>query len=454
MPLLVDSLIVNGHILTVDGGDRVIDDGAIAVRDGAIVCVGTTADVGAKCNARDRIDCGGGIVHPGFIDAHIHVSQYAARSALPRMAGGAINMGHWKAELTPQDEHASAMLAAIDYLSCGYTGFVDPGTIFAPDAVADVARDTGIRVWLTDPYVADLAGRLAERVPELASPAFLARWPRDTDEAMARVGSQLFRNRDPSSRVRAFVGLYGEATASPALLAHASGVAKEAGVRMHMHAGYQPKAYLAEETALGCTLTEHLDRHGWLASHATLVHMNLVRDAEIRQFADAGMRVVWCPWGQLQAIGGGGAQPRMVQLIRAGVPVGLATDIPRVCNFDGLGMLAMAGAAASGTPVGDDEVLRARTLSAAACVGAERELGSIEIGKRADIVIRHPVSSEDLRISAAYETAILAERTSVATVLVDGVVVFEAGRPTKVEAADIRHEARMSAARIAARIGL
>ncbi|TGS89746.1 hypothetical protein EN820_54805, partial [bacterium M00.F.Ca.ET.177.01.1.1] len=97
--------------------------------------------------ASDQLfDAAGGAVHPGFIDAHVHVSQYTARSVLPLMDGKPITMGHWKGELTPEDEYASARLAALNYLKCGYTGFVDPGTVFEPDAIGVVSDESGIRI--------------------------------------------------------------------------------------------------------------------------------------------------------------------------------------------------------------------------------------------------------------------------------------------------------------------
>ncbi|MGT2466509.1 hypothetical protein ACVOMV_18035 [Mesorhizobium atlanticum] len=75
-------------------------------------------------------------------------------------------------------------MAAVDYLKSGHTGFVDPGTIFSPDAVASVSEEFGIRVWLTDAYVADAGEELKRHFPELASDSFLARWPKNRDEAL------------------------------------------------------------------------------------------------------------------------------------------------------------------------------------------------------------------------------------------------------------------------------
>src|SRR5262249_54016604 len=133
-PRTVDLVVRHGVVLTVDPSDTVHRDGAVAIDRGRIVGVGSTGEIDCTFKGRSEIDAQGGVVRPGYIDAHVHVSQYTARSVLWRMGAGPVTMGHWKAELRPEDEHASTALAAIDYLSCGYTGFVDPGTIFEPDA--------------------------------------------------------------------------------------------------------------------------------------------------------------------------------------------------------------------------------------------------------------------------------------------------------------------------------
>src|SRR6188508_2197942 len=88
-----DLLIVNGHVVTVDDANRIVDGGAIAISGHSIVAVGPTNAVSERYRARRTIGAGGALVHPGFIDPHIHISQYTSRSVLPRMEGTAVTMG-------------------------------------------------------------------------------------------------------------------------------------------------------------------------------------------------------------------------------------------------------------------------------------------------------------------------------------------------------------------------
>lgn len=447
-----DLLIRNAVVLTVDATDAVIEHGAIAVTGGRIVAVGADAELHARYDAQRVLDAQGAVAHPGFIDAHVHVSQYTSRSVLARMEGTSASMGDWKSVLTPADEEASAALASLDYLKSGYTGFVDPGTIFEPDVVAAVAERMGIRVWLTDPYVADLGPALSRKYPEFANPAFIARWPQNLAQALNRMGAQLFRNREPRSLVRAFIGLYGEGTDSRELLRAALTLASTNGVRVQKHLGYSPKAYREEEAALGTGMLEHLRDEELLSPHLTLIHMNVVRPNDVALLSSRGVRVVWCPYGQLQMVGRSSAEGRMAQLSRAGVSIGIGSDIARATHVGSLGTLAVGAAAATGVPLSGREILRMRTLGSAATIGAEASVGSIEAGKCADIVLRKPEASEHLGLDPALEFGVIAGADSVATVIVDGRVVFERGELLSADEPGIVSRARESARSLLSRV--
>jgi 5-methylthioadenosine/S-adenosylhomocysteine deaminase len=453
-PEACDLIVHNATLLTVDADDRVIVPGALAIRAGRIIAVDADKAVRDRYTGRQQLDAGGAIVHPGFIDAHIHVSQYTARSVIGLMEGTAVTQGHWKGALRPEDEHASAMLAAVDYLKCGYTGFVDPGTIFEPDAVAPVAEQAGIRIWLTDPYVADRGETLRADLGYLVSDSFLARWPRDLEDALKRIGTQLFRNKQSDGLVKAFIGIFGEDTDSPELYRAAFDMARANDVRFQEHLGYVPATHRAHEKRLGRPILQHLEDEGLLAAHVTFIHMNLVREDEVALLARNGVRIVWCPYSQMQMLGRGGAEPRMTALHRAGVPVGIASDIPRTHNFDALGTLAMAASSAAGDPMAFREILRALTVGAAATVGADAETGSLEAGKRADFVVRQPAASESFGFDPPLEGAIIGGQHSVRAVFVNGISVLQDGNFERCDEHAVHAAAHASARSLASRIGL
>lgn len=451
-PSPCDLLITGGVVVTVDADNRVLRDGAVAINGAHIVDVGPSSDLRRCYRANETIDAGGAVVRPGFIDAHIHVSQYTSRSVLPLMDGTSITMGDWKGALTPEDEHASASLAALDYLRAGYTGFVDPGTIFEPDAVAAVADEIGMRIWLTDPYVADRGQELAAYSPELVSPSFLARWPRSTEEALKRVGSQLYRNKIKDGRVHAFIGIYGEDTGTAELHGASLQAARDANVQFQEHRGYVPKSVHDHERELGRSMIAQLGDDGVLGPGTTFIHMNVVHAGDVPLLSVSGTKIIWCPYGQLQMIGRGDAEPRMVELYRAGTGVGLATDIPRMMNFETLGSMAIAASSAAGNPATGFEVLRMRTIGAAQTVGADREVGSIEIGKRADIVVDTVSQSKQFGLDVGVEVGVLG-LTFPRHVIINGEVVWRDRRP-RMEIQPIVDRARRSCRAVASRIGL
>jgi cytosine/adenosine deaminase-related metal-dependent hydrolase len=446
----VQGLIRHGRILTADEANTVIEDGAIAFDEGRVVALGPTQELDRFYRGHSVIDAQGAIVRPGFIDAHIHVSQYTARSVLPRMGTGPLNMGHWKGEIRPEDERASAALAAIDYLACGYTGFVDPGTIFEPDAVAPIADDVGIRIWLTDPYVADRGQQLGETSPELVSGNFLARWPKSKEEAAARIGSQLWRNRS-NGLARAFVGIYGENTETDDLLSHAIGVARAEAVQFQMHLGYTVEGYRVRTDALGCTPLRSIAERDGLDAGQSYTHVNYVDDADASLIAANRPALIWCPYGTLQMIGHGGVRNRMSELERAGAAIALATDIPRAVNFDGIAGVALGCAAACGQTVDPWQLLAMRTRHAAVSVGAGDVAGRLAPGFSADIVVERP---HELDVLPVWESAILSGRGTVLHVFVAGRQVVSDGELNTVDVGGVREKARESTHALLCRIGL
>ena len=254
--------------------------------------------------------------------------------------------------------------------------------------------------------------------------------------------------------MKAFVGLYGEATESPELYKAALDLARDHGVLLQEHLGYLPAFQLKREKMLGRPQLKWFEERGFLAPHVTFVHMNLVREDEVFLLSKHGVRVVWCPWGQLQMLGQPGAQARMIEMHRSGVAVGIASDIPRVADFDALGTLATSAAAASGRPATPCEILRMRTLGAAATVGAEGELGSLEVGKRADFVVRRPAVSVNFGFDPGLEMAVIGGRDTVEAVFVGGRHVVHRGQVVTLDAGAVVAEAHRSARALACRVGL
>src|SRR5262249_18955981 len=153
--------------------------GAVAISGRDIVAVGPERDVMTAYEGKRSIDAFESVVHPGFVDAHYHATMHTSRGVLESLFGapGGDNarasfgvFSRWMNLLEPEDEFASAQLACLEMVRNGVTCFLDPGTAFEPERVAEAARKVGVRASLTDPFVWDVEGGLQmaseiERVP-------------------------------------------------------------------------------------------------------------------------------------------------------------------------------------------------------------------------------------------------------------------------------------------------
>ena len=452
-----DLLIRNGRILTLDADRRIVPVGAIAIAGHRIAGIGAESEIVRRFHARRVLDAAGAQVHPGFIDGHFHVNQHSARGfnrLLATRTNGRVNFADWKAALQDDDEYASSALACLDLLQHGYTGFVDGGTAFSPDAVADAARATGIRGWVADPYLWDRR-ELMDHVPSLISRSLEDRAPFDTDRALRRLGAELRRNSDPDALVRGYVALYGLGTASDELQRAAKDCANRHRVALIQHVGYTARMTSAEEAQQGRPAIVRLAELGILGDTSTLVHVNVVRNGEIRPLAESGSSVVWCPVGFLLHAAPEGVRSRVAELHGAGVNIGLGTDSAADCAVGDIGCLARHAAAQSGWDVSPDSLLEMMTIRAARSIAAQDEVGSLEVGKRADVVIRRSDAAEaQPGMDDAHHLAVLGRAASVDTVIVDGRIVLRKGHSTLVDEHVVFADVKASVERMLGRLGL
>ena len=141
-----DIIIRNGYVLTVDKRRTIYATGAIAVTGDTIQAVGCERDVLAEWEGKLVFDAQGAVVHPGYIDAHVHIVHGTCRGVFDSsQTAGRLNFADWKADVTDEDEFDATALASVEALRRGFTGFIEPGSIFEPDAAAKAAEAVGVR---------------------------------------------------------------------------------------------------------------------------------------------------------------------------------------------------------------------------------------------------------------------------------------------------------------------
>ena len=432
-----DLLIQNGQMLTMDAERRIIAPGALAIAGARILAVGPDAELRSRFDALESIDAEGGIVHPGFIDAHNHIVHTTCRGVFSNIFdvdAAAIKFADWKADVTAEDEAAATAMAAVEMLASGFTMFIEPGTLFSTHAAAEAVERVGMRALFSPPYLWDRRETLAA-MPGLESDSLTARVPIDS--------------------ARGFVFVYGVGTATPELLQAAHACARAAGVPLHLHAGYSPGEGEIYREVTGFSQLVHLQQLGVLDKHTVIVHANLLDEDEEAAIRATGCQIVWCPVSFFSLGIARSAPFRMAERHRAGVRVSLGVDGAFDCTPAELMRSAHFAARVCDDPISEDALLEMQTVHAAAAAGLDAELGSLEPGKRADVVVRSPRAAGAYPANnPAHLLALTLGNGSVDTVLVNGDVVFSRGRPTRVDELEISRAVTESVIARARRLNL
>ena len=452
-----DLLIRNGYVITVDAQRQVFSPGAVAVRGQTVAAVGPEREIVSSVRAAREIDAEGAVVHPGFFDAHNHIvgagcrGVFAAGSHDP-VSG--VNYADWKAGVTDDDEGAATTLSALQLLHNGFTGFVEPGTVFAADAVAAAAEAVGVRACFAAPYLWDTV-EVMRHLGSLESSDLFARAPVAFDRCIRELGSQLHRNNNREGVLHGIVALYGIGTATDELVRRAKGVADEHGVVLHQHEAYQPASTRAETERLGHSPIVHLAELGVLDATTTLVHMNTLEDEDVDRVVQSGCSVVWCPVQYLDMGLAGTVRCRIPELVRKGVNVALGSDTARSAAMGDEALCARLVAANARQPVAPETIIEMQTINAARSAGLDRITGSLEVGKRADLVVARPDLPDAYPAANPIQQLALISRAGHARiVLVNGEMVLEEGHSTRVDEQGALARAQESVRARITRLGL
>ena len=457
-PRTCDLIIRNACVLTMDDKRTIHPSGALAISGHTITAVGPESVIVGAWRSSRVLDAEGAIVHPGFVDAHLHVNAQTCRGFFrgdaSKKGNGGPSYADWKASLDADDEQAAAALACIEMLRHGITAFVEPGSAFEPDAVAAATQAVGVRCSLADPYLWDDTESM-KTIPGLLSPALARRVPPERERCLRLIGGQLHRNRDKDGITHGHVALYGEGTASDGLLLAAKALADREDVVLNSHIGFDLDLARAMEERWGKPRFVHLAEIGVLGRNVTFVHMNLIRETEVELILAAGVTSVWCPFAYASR-GTVLRQPtRLPEMKRRGASVALGTDSARQSSAGDAGFLAFVMSAEVGQVLAAEEVLEMLTLSGARAAGLSAIIGSIEPGKRADVVVRSARLAElGPGIDPAHQLIAIGHGATADTVLVNGRIVMRGGRPTLVDEGAVIAAARASAERVARRLNI
>jgi 5-methylthioadenosine/S-adenosylhomocysteine deaminase len=369
-----DLVITNGTVVTMDETRRVIEKGAVAADKGRIVAVGTSAEVAARYQGRTTIDAAGGIVMPGLINAHTH-----APMVLFRGIADDLKLMDWlqkyifpaeKNNVTAEFVKAGTRLAVLEMLRSGTTTFVD--MYYFEDQIAEVAKAAGIRGVLGSTLI-EFPAPDNKTIPDALAYAerFLKRW-----------------QGDPI--VHAAVAPHSTYLASPDTLKASRALADKYQAPILLHLSESPDEQKQIQEKYGKTSTEHLRDLGVLRKGVLGAHGVWLSASDRAILAAAGAGVAHCPQSNMKL--SSGAAP-VTEMLREKARLGLGTDGAASNNdldmFEEMLTAALLAKHTSGDPTAAPAgaVLEMATLGGARALGMEDALGSLVVGKRADVVV-------------------------------------------------------------------
>ncbi|HUM18584.1 MAG TPA: amidohydrolase family protein [Candidatus Nitrosotalea sp.] len=419
-------LIEHGTIITVDAERRLLADGSVLVDGGEIVQVGPARNVRPPRVPDRVIDARNLVVAPGFVDTHVHLSEHLNRGLLLDDIPVDRYLPDWLIPLysvmTAEDEEHAALLAGIEMIRTGTTTFCEAGTLFDVSAVAGAVDRLGMRAILGR-WTWDL-----ESGPD--------RMRQTTAEALRANEAMLETINRRSGLVRAWPLLLGFGTCSEELIRGAKALADQHGVGWGMmHLASHPSRRTRDRLPLAT-----LDGWGVLGPRTKLSHMVYLDDADISLLARRSVKVSHCPTAGLKHIKGLAAHARVPEMIAGGVCVSLGGDSGNGSNhFDMLRMMYLVASIYKDArlDVGvmpPETVLEMATRRGAESLLMEREIGSIEPGKRADLVLYDRDVPEWRPLLNPLNNLIYAATgSSVRSVMIDGRMVLDEGRITTVD---------------------
>ena len=417
-------LIRNGYVVTLNRTRDIYDNGAVYLENDLIRAVGRTEDVEAKYTADREIDAHGCLVLPGFVDAHNHVCQYLSKGI-----GDDVHIREWAARvypyesfLTQDDVYWGAMGNFVEMIKSGTTCFCDSGGYY-PERSIEAARNVGIR------------GIISRSTRDIEDPL----WPlpprlKETREETLKKAEALVKdwNGSADDRIRAWFSLRYIFNVSDELARAVRALAERYRVGIAAHVACIVGENEEAQKRWGVRSIERYRNLGLLGPNLLLIHMGWVNEREIQWLKNHDVKVVHCPSASMHGAYGVISHGMFPEMIDAGVTVALGNDSATAGRFlDMVRTLYLAACAhkdvtANPEEIGAYKALEMATLNGARALLWDDKIGSLEAGKKADVIVIDMSGSEWHPLRDPITNLIYsADGKSVDTVIIDGSVIME-----------------------------
>ena len=426
----VDLIVSGGTVVTMDAGRRVIEDGAVAVRGGRIIAVGTRAEVEGRFQAREVVDASGRVLMPGLVNGHTHIPM-----SLFRGVADDLDLNEWLTKyifpaeaknVTEEFVRAGTRLGLAEMIRGGTTTYCD--MYYFEDAVAEETARAGVRAVLGETVIDfPVADNKTWAEAMAYSARFLAKWK----------GHKL---------ITPAVAPHAPYTVSEAHLGEVNELSRRTNSTVVIHVAETRKEVEDVTRDHGASPVNYLARIKFLTPRVIVAHGVHVTPDEIALLKGAGVGVVHNPQSNMKLASGVAPVPAY---LRAGVALGLGADGPASNNdlsmWEEMDTAAKLHKLTSNDPkvVSALEALEMATVGGARALHLEREIGSLEEGKRADLIVVDFDALHQTPYYNVYSHLVYATKASdVRTVVIEGRVVMRDRRLLTLDEDAIKRESR------------
>ncbi|MFZ0619425.1 MAG: amidohydrolase [Candidatus Acidiferrales bacterium] len=433
-----DLIVSNGTVVTMDAQHRILNQGAVAIRGDSIVAVGATDEILAQFDAPKIIDARGAIVMPGLINAHAHAAM-----SLFRGLADDLSLDDWlhkyifPAEARNVNEDFvvwGTRLGVLEMLRGGITTYAD--MYYFEDAVARVTKQAGMR------------GVLGETIIDFPAPD-----NKTPAAALAYTQSYLDHWKgDPL--IVAAVGPHSIYTCSEKTLQDSAALARRNHAPILIHIAEAPFELEQSRAKTGLTPVAYLARAGVLGPDVTGAHCIWVNQADIATLAHFGVGCSYNPSSNMKTAAG--VAP-VVEMLAGGVAVGVATDGAASNNnqdmFEEMDLAAKLQKVSRMDPraLPAEQVVEMATITGARALHLDKQIGSLEIGKKADLIVVDTTAPHATPMYDVYSELVYALKASdVRTVIIAGRPVMEDRQMLTLDESEILRKAEEYKVKIAA----
>lgn len=375
----------NAYVITMNEKREVYENGAVLIEEDKISDIGFLKQP-SDCD--EVVDCKGKMIMPGLVNTHTHTSQQLARGLaddVDLLTWLRERIWPYESNMTEEDSYISTLMFCVEQIKAGCTSVAEPGGQHV-SGMAKAVEKAGIRAKLAKSVM-----DCGEGLPEV--------WQKSTQEELDCQEELVKKwNQSADGRIGVWFGIRTIFNATDELIMRSKELADKYGVGVHMHiAEAKAEVEYAKETR-GETTVSHLNRLGFLDKNIIAAHAVWLTNEEVEMFREHQVKVSHNPASAMRVLG----FAKIPRMLREGVCVALGTDGTPTNNrmnmVDEMWVTSLIhkGWRLEPDVVKAEEILTMATINGAKAVGDETLYGSLEKGKKADLIVINPDASVDM----------------------------------------------------------